>query len=1022
MRRHTGLIATVCSRVPVLLLAILLQGGMPPARIQDDSPRGTGQWDAKALGNHRAVVRVENGTGAVRVHIPWFRRDVRPEEKAVLVVDGRTGQRISNVIRLQISGEAGDLVFEPVSGAGEYYVYYLPFETRGSKSYPQVTYLPAAETAAPEWLSRHHLMDRSFRGAWRKLPSAKLVQLQSIDGFNSFYPMDIAAPPGETAKMLGKHRRYSYLLFPEDRSNSIRMTDHLPLHWVRRGPGKEFAGRAARGEYFTFQIGLLAVKADIQDLTVTFTDLRGNGNALLPASSATCFNTGGIDWRSQEFRRVCPVPKGKVQALWCGIQIPPQVAPGLYEGMVTVAPAGLEEQTVRLRLTVAPELPAGGGDDDPARLTRLRWLNSALAADETLVPPFTPLKRQGRTIDCLGRSLTVNVLGLPESIQSFFKPEMTGLQEYGRELLAAPVRLLVETEGGQAESWQPGAFNITGESAGAVRWTASASGHQLDMAMQGVMEFDGFADFQVTLTARGDCTVGDIRLELPLRKNVARYLMGLGARGGLRPDTLGWKWDRAKNQDALWAGDINGGVQISWRDENYIRPLNTNFYNLKPLNLPPSWWNDGRGGVEALVSRVDTFLVKAYSGPRNIRAGERLHFNFSLLLTPFKCLDTRKQWQTRFFHSFKPLDEIADTGANTINVHHATAINPFINYPFFRPDEMKKYIDEAHARGMKVKIYYTVRELTNRAPELFMLRSLGDEVLAPGPGGGFAWLQEHLGDKYIAGWLVPELEDAAVINSGVSRWHNFYVEGLDWLVKHTGIDGLYIDDVAFDRNIMKRVRRVLDRNRSGALIDLHSANQYNPRDGFASSANLYLEHFPYLDRLWFGEYFDYNASPDYWLVEMSGIPFGLMGEMLEGGGNPWRGMVFGMTSRLPWAGDPRPIWKAWDDAGLADSQMIGHWVPDCPVRTGRPDVLATVYRKEHQAMVALASWSPEPVELPLEIDWNALGINPRRAQITAPAIPGFQESSSFGPYDMVPVQPGRGWLLLITERKDWKEE
>ena len=31
---------------------------------------------------------------------------------------------------------------------------------------------------------------------------------------------------------------------------------------------------------------------------------------------------------------------------------------------------------------------------------------------------------------------------------------------------------------------------------------------------------------------------------------------------------------------------------------------------------------------------------------------------------------------------------------------------------------MKAYIDEAHAEGLQVKIYYTVRELSNRAPEL----------------------------------------------------------------------------------------------------------------------------------------------------------------------------------------------------------------------------------------------------------------------------------------------------------------
>ena len=66
---------------------------------------------------------------------------------------------------------------------------------------------------------------------------------------------------------------------------------------------------------------------------------------------------------------------------------------------------------------------------------------------------------------------------------------------------------------------------------------------------------------------------------------------------------------------------------------------------------------------------------------------------------------------------------------------------------------MKAYIDEAHSKGMKVKIYYTVRELSNRALEIFALRSLGDEILSYGPGGGFSWLQEHLVSDYIAAGL-----------------------------------------------------------------------------------------------------------------------------------------------------------------------------------------------------------------------------------------------------------------------------
>jgi hypothetical protein len=408
--------------------------------------------------------------------------------------------------------------------------------------------------------------------------------------------------------------------------------------------------------------------------------------------------------------------------------------------------------------------------------------------------------------------------------------------------------------------------------------------------------------------------------------------------------------------------------------------------------------------------------VQCFSGPRTFRAGESLHYDFRLLLTPFHAINPAAHWKTRYYHAYKPLDEIAATGANTINVHHATAINPFINYPFLRPAEMKAYIDQAHARGMKVKIYYTVRELTDHAPEMLPLLSLGDEVLARGPGGGPSWLQEHLNGDYIPGWYVPDLRDAAVVTTGISRWHNFYVEGLRWLVENVGIDGLYLDDVAFDRTTMKRVRKVLLRGNPGAMIDLHSANQFDPRDGFASSANLYLEHFPYIDRLWFGEYFDYNAPPAYWLTEMSGIPFGLMGEMLQGGGNPWRGMLFGMTNRLPWSGDPRPIWKFWDESGIAGTQMLGWWVPSNPVKTGRDDVLATVYRGKGHSIVALASWAKEPVDVKLEVNWSALGLDPASATIEAKAIDKFQTPSSFAPGQAIPVQPGRGWLLILGQR------
>ena len=184
-----------------------------------------------------------------------------------------------------------------------------------------------------------------------------------------------------------------------------------------------------------------------------------------------------------------------------------------------------------------------------------------------------------------------------------------------------------------------------------------------------------------------------------------------------------------------------------------------------------------------------------------------------------------------------------------------------------------------------------------------------------------------------------------------------------------------------------------------------------------NSAFLYLEHFPYIDRLWFGEYFKYENEPDYWMVEVSGLPYGVMGEMLQGGGNPYRGMIYGMTNRGPrgWSGpkDPRRLWKVWDEFGITESRMLGYWVPYCPVKTNRSDVKATVYQNQGKALVSIASWAEKSVTVKLNIDWEALGIDANSATITAPAIKDFQEQASFNPGEGIPVEPEKGWLLII---------
>ena len=985
------------------LFCLFAYSSLQAQAVPTDELYGVGIWNADSLGNHRVIVSVDKPADAVLATIDWRRRDLNPEAKNLIVVDAATGERITNVCRFTIDRERGEVVFQPQTVPGEYYIYYLKNVMSGSPYYPTVNYPAFENTASADWVKKNKLSGKKAPA----LPAAKVVQFQAINELNSFYPMEVIATSNETARLLKEHPGEKYILFTEDRKFPIRMTTDIPYKWIADNRHDFFYGQADKGEYYVFQLGVWAARSNVENLHVDFSALTNKATGeQIPASSFTCFNTEGTDVTGTVFEKNCSVDKGKVQALWVGTQLPEHLSAGTYQGTVTVSAANAESKTVQVSLNVSENVIANHGDNEPWRHSRLRWLNSQIGFDDEVIAPYTPLVMKDKTISCLGREIKLSDLGLPEHITSYFKETMTGIGTNGRSVLAAPMELAAD--GG---AWENLNFEITKHKQGAIAWKALNQNSRFLMDLEGEMESDGNIAYKVTLVAREDTSVEDVALRTHLASGVGRYMMGLGEKGGYCPNDLRWKWDVEKNQDAVWVGDVNAGIQIRLYDNKYERPLNTNFYHQKPLHMPVSWCNAGNGGID-IHNAADGTRINAYSGKRSVKKGDRLYYYFNLALTPFRPIDTDKQWRERYHHNYEFLDGIQKRGANVINIHHANAINPFINYPFLRTKEMKAYIDGAHARDMKVKIYNTVRELSNSCVEMFALRSLGNEIFSEGPGGGFSWLQEHLDQNYIGAWFVPGLKDAAIVNSGISRWHNYYLEGLDWLMKNVGIDGLYIDDLAFDRMTMKRIRKVMNRTNPGAMIDLHSANQYNPKDGFANSANLYLEHFPYLDRLWFGEYFNYDFPPEFWLVEVSGIPYGLMGEMLEGGGNPWRGMLYGMTGRSPRV-DNGPLWKLWDSFGMQNSEMIGYWVKDNPVKTGSEKTLATVYsHMGDKALISLATWEDTDAKVKLSIDWAKLGLDPSKVTLHAPAIENFQQETTWKPSDEIVVPKGKGLLII----------
>ncbi len=940
----------------IIFSAILLLAAW--AAIADTVPYEVADWLESGFGNHRAVVAVDQPAELVAVELPWRRRDNRPAEKGILVFD-RDGRRMSRVAAEEITPEYGKIVFQPESGAGNYYVYYLPYILKGMVE--EEKYFSPAEAGY------FH-----FDGDFSALPAARVTAFQSRGEFNSFYPMEVCATPTETEMLRRNYAEFPFLIFPEDRVHSIRMPDRLPLRWIENGPSQQFDGNARPGEYYVFQLGVWAHRQELTQLDAACSGLTGPGGKTIPVS---CFNTDIVDFRGNREHQQLTVAADRIQPLWFGVDIPADAAAGSYRGTIAVTDADGTRQEVAIALEVAGEVLADGGVSDITTLSRLQWLNSRRGLEPEVMPQFAPLTVANGKIAFKNRSMTIGDAGLPVSITA-----------NGVELLASPMELCADQDGGSEilRGSEPAAVVTAEADLVEMHATSASGGVTAEVAAQA--EADGIVSFHVRLVSAGDRKLDNLRLRLPLNPEAAQYWMGMEQRGGFRGDAFEWKWNDRYINNAIWFGAPEAGLQLRLQSPGDPWAL----WSL-PIEAGTHWDNRGRGGVRGFEAD-GSFVVEAYCGALELTAQEPLELRFRLSVTPFRELSNR-HW------NYRVSDRMDSAETRIFHMHHGSYYMPYINYPFSNIPAMKDFIAGLHARGKEVQLYYTVRELSNHCAELWAFRSFGDEIFTTGGGltytemgafvfgadGGYPWLQEHLKDGYVPAWRTTWLPEAglpgdfcaAITTNSDSRLINYYVEALYWLFRETGATGLYLDGIGYNREVTKRVAKALAQATPDYRINSHCSDLYEASR--TSAMNQIMEHLPYMTDLWIGEYYNYNRSPDYYLIEISGIPFGLTNEMLnyQNGGNPWRGMIFGMSGRfLP---DVEAMWRFWDRFGMEESEMLGYWDRSCPVTVDRADVKATVYRKNDQALIALAHW-PEDSS------------NQRRAEV--PLLPPERKSEA----------------------------
>ena len=621
---------------------------------------GVAQWESQRYGNHRAVVEVAEAASAVRVHIPWRRRDAATD-KAVLVCDA-SGREITNVVVERSSSEEGVIVFEPTAGPGTYYCYYYPFFYHGGHAGHPGEYIVPEERSDPAWRA----------GIAANLPAARLVRLEARGDFNRFDPMEVVATAEEVAELKARYLPAPFLLFGEERSRPIKMLDHLPVDWIISGPEQTLRLSGQPGEWLPFQVGVWALR-QLPSVTVQWSALTGD-RGIIEADRLTCINVEGVDCHGNAFSRAVEISADRVQPMWLIVDIPADAA-GVYRGSVTVSAAGFEPRSIPIELTVSGEVLSDHGVSDSWRLSRLAWLNSTVGIDPEPPRGFAPVNWTGERAVITGRKVDFGPLLLPERIQAG-----------DQEILAEPFTFRIFTKTGELIFTAGPVREIAADSGRIVR-QIRAENPLASLQITAVMEAEGFLTCTMTLTAAAPLSISDAVLDYAQREDVCRYLMGFSERGGRRERDVDWRWTPGRPDNLLWLGYEKAGLQLKLIEKN------DGFYVMTAPEevLPDGWYNGGRGGA-TVTSEGDMVRVRAYSGARELAPGDEVEFAFRLSITPFKPIDWQDHWRWRHGVDF------GRTEGNRAILWHSWPGNCNINYPLLDLETLNRTVADYLSR------------------------------------------------------------------------------------------------------------------------------------------------------------------------------------------------------------------------------------------------------------------------------------------------------------------------------------
>ena len=594
-----------------------------------------------------------------------------------------------------------------------------------------------------------------------------------------------------------------------------------------------------------------------------------------------------------------------------------------------------------------------------------------------ILSPFIPLRIETHglthTVNIIGRSYTIGADGMISSITA-----------KGMELLAAPVRLVLE-EDGKAAQFQDDYLTNESESFIQNRSDEQAVICGCKQSERFIVDFcttisyDGVCDIDLKLMPRGltvaqalgvegfeplNFKLDKLWLEIPLKKELCSlyHMFPSGEKycydGSVIPNSSTAGSGKIPKdgfhvpfKSILWLG--NEEIGLGWFSENdrswqcesknkAIEIIYTENEAILRIHLldshPVNWTSEFTKGFSHYAPMDFHFGFQATPVkpfPKNPYIHNALHLDCGIKI---------KGNYRDFLGEENRFDRLKEKGVTTLILHEKwNKSQNWFELSEFTASQLQYIVDECHKRGIKVYTYFGY-EISTMSP---MWSKLSDKVV-----------NKNFEGKFGGGWWRVPFQRALSVCYG-SEYSDYFASGIAKLMDTYNIDGIYLDSTANPRHCFStdhgcgwcdKEGVIHGSYPLGAIRELFKKlhDVVHPRGGhinvhFYGAINYTV--LPYIDQVWCGETLQSELMQgktecldlDFFRTEYIGRNMGVPTEFLAYERRPLWKFEDALSCALLHGILPRPndieyplelmskIWRIFDSFPIANSKWMPYW-------------------------------------------------------------------------------------------------